>query len=63
MVFGQISLKGTIHAEEIVRNTVKEIGYQDANIGIDYNTATIVVNLDRQSVEIAKSVHLDKKPE
>lgn len=28
---------------------------------MDHNTATVIVSLDRQSIEIAQSVHLEKK--
>ena len=44
-----------------MRTAIKEVGYNDINIGMDYKTATIVIAMDKQSHEIAESVHIDKK--
>ena len=43
-----------------MRTAIKEVGYNDINVGMDYKTATIMVAMDKQSPEIAQSVHIDK---
>lgn len=62
MVFGEVTLNGDINTEQIVRKAIKEVGYDSLNVGMDYKTATVIVALDQQSIEIAQSVHLDKAP-
>ena len=62
MVFGEINFKGDINTEQIVRKAIKEVGYDSIDVGMDYKTATVIVALDQQSIEIAQSVHLDKAP-
>ena len=60
MVFGEITTKADINVEHIARHAIKETGYTDTEIGMDNKTATIIVAIDRQSPEIANSVHVDK---
>ena len=43
-----------------MRTAIKEVGYDSVEVGMDYKTATIVVAMDKQSQEIAQSVHIDK---
>lgn len=47
----------------MARQAIKEVGYNSSSIGMDYKTATIIVTIDKQSHEIAQSVHLEKKEE
>lgn len=63
MIFGEISTKGSINYEQVVRQAIKEIGYDNINKGFDYKTAQIIIAIDTQSPEIADSVHTQKKPE
>eukprot|EP00919_Chromeraceae_sp_WS-2016_P037796 GHVR01090261.1.p2 GENE.GHVR01090261.1~~GHVR01090261.1.p2 ORF type:complete len:100 (+),score=17.65 GHVR01090261.1:113-412(+) len=63
MVFGEINTKAEINFEQIARNTIKEVGYVHLDIGMDYKNATIIVNVDRQSPQIANSVHINKNDE
>lgn len=63
MVFGEITTKAKIVVEQVVRDAIKEVGYDSLDKGMDYKTATIIVGLDQQSPEIAESVHVGKKEE
>ena len=53
---GQITFNGNIDIEKIVRETIKEIGYDNENIDIDYRTCKVNVNITKQSPDIAMGV-------
>ena len=53
-VTGEITSNATeINIEDIVRNAIKEIGYDDEEKGIDYKTCEIEVKISKQSPDIA----------
>ncbi len=56
LVTGEITTKAQIDIPQIVRDTVKEIGYEDASAGFDGNTCAVMVALDQQSADIAMGV-------
>ncbi len=56
LVTGEITTKAQLDIPTIVRNTVNEIGYNDAKIGFDGNTCAVMVALDQQSADIAMGV-------
>jgi S-adenosylmethionine synthetase len=56
LVFGEITSKGTVDIEHVVRQTIKNIGYDDESIGFDYKTAHIDVRVNEQSPDIALGV-------
>lgn len=56
LVTGEISTKAQLDIPAIVRETVNEIGYNDAKLGFDGNTCAVMVALDRQSPDIAMGV-------
>ena len=55
-ITGEITSKANINIEQIARNAIKEIGYNNANIDIDYKTCKIIVNISKQSSDIAMGV-------
>jgi S-adenosylmethionine synthetase len=63
MVFGEITTKAKVNYEAVVRETVKKIGYDAKEKGMDYRTANIVVAIEAQSPDIAQGVHVDRKVE
>ena len=56
-VTGEITSSANIQIEEVVRNAIKEIGYTDANTDIDYRTCKIMINISKQSSDIALGVN------
>ena len=57
MVMGEISTTATINIPEIVRETVREIGYDRAKYGFDCDTCGVITSLDKQSADIAMGVN------
>ncbi|MCI8383798.1 MAG: methionine adenosyltransferase [Clostridia bacterium] len=53
---GQITVKGEINYEKIVRQTIKEIGYGNEEIDIDPETCQVDINITKQSPDIAMGV-------
>ena len=56
MVTGEITTKANLDIPTIVRQTVNEIGYNDAKTGFDCHTCAVMVALDKQSPDIAMGV-------
>ena len=56
IVTGEITTNANINVEEIVRNAIKEIRYDNSETDIDYKTCEILVNLSKQSPDIALGV-------
>lgn len=55
-ITGEITSKASVNIEKIVRNAIKEIGYDNANTDMDYKTCKIEVNISKQSADIALGV-------
>ncbi len=55
-VAGEVSTTGYCDIPTVVRNTVKEIGYNDSSMGFDWETCAVLTSLDRQSQDISLGV-------
>ncbi len=60
LVGGEITTTCYVDIPEIVRQTIKEIGYTDADYGIDARTCAVLTTIDRQSPDIAMGVDKTK---
>ena len=58
LVMGEITTKANISVEEIVRKTVREIGYDKEAYGFNADTCEVIVRLDKQSEDIAMGVNM-----
>lgn len=55
-ITGEITSTANVDIEQVVRDTIKEIGYADSEYDIDYRTCKIYINLSKQSPDIALGV-------
>ena len=55
-VTGEITTAADIDIESIVRNAIKEIGYDNSKTDIDYRTCKITINMSKQSPDLALGV-------
>ena len=56
VIAGEVTTTATIDIPSIVRNTIKEIGYDRAKYGFDAETCAVMVSLDKQSPDISMGV-------
>ena len=57
-VAGQITTNAKFDIETLVRNAIKDIGYDNQNTDIDYRNCSININIDKQSSDIAMGVDI-----
>jgi S-adenosylmethionine synthetase len=56
VVAGEITTKAIVDVPTVVRDTIKEIGYTDPDMGFDYDNCAVMVTLDKQSPDISQGV-------
>lgn len=56
VIAGEITTSATIDYPKVVRETIKEIGYNDSAMGFDWETCAVLTSIDRQSPDIAQGV-------
>ncbi len=56
LVMGEVTTQGYVDIQKIVRDTIREIGYDHCEYGFDANTCGVIVALDEQSADIAMGV-------
>ena len=63
LIAGELTTTAKIDIEKIVRERIKEIGYDDETKGLNYQTCDIIQNITHQSPDISQAVHEGKKEE
>ena len=61
MLFGEVTTKAVINYDELAREVIKDIGYDDTDKGFDYNTCGVLVSICRQSPDIDMGVSKAKE--
>jgi S-adenosylmethionine synthetase len=56
IIAGEITTSCYVHMPTIVRETIKEIGYNDSAMGFDWETCAVITSIDEQSPDIAQGV-------
>jgi S-adenosylmethionine synthetase len=56
IIAGEITTQTWVDMPEIIRNTIKEIGYTDASMGFDFETCAVITTIDKQSPDISQGV-------
>ncbi|MGK2934637.1 MAG: methionine adenosyltransferase [Gemmatimonadaceae bacterium] len=55
-IAGEITTDTYVDLQDIVRSTIKKIGYDDAAFGFDYHTCAVISTIDKQSRDIGQGV-------
>jgi len=63
MVGGEISSKANVNYQQVIRNKIKEIGYDSDEKGFNYRTCSVLNGLEEQSPDIAQGVHEKRSDE
>ncbi len=63
VVAGEVTTNGFVDVQDVVRKTIKEIGYTEAGVGFDADSCGVLVALHKQSPDIAMGVDESKNKE
>jgi S-adenosylmethionine synthetase len=58
-IAGEITTSCYVDMPEIIRNTIREIGYYSSQMGFDWQTCSVITSIDQQSPDIAQGVNAD----
>ncbi len=57
MIAGEITTTAYVDMPEVVRETIRDIGYSNSSMGFDWETCAVISTIDRQSPDIAMGVN------
>jgi S-adenosylmethionine synthetase len=57
LISGEITTNAWVDMNDVVRNTVKEIGYNHSDMGFDWESCAVLTSIDKQSADIAMGVN------
>ncbi len=58
VIAGEITTSAWVDMPEVVRQTIKEIGYNSSDMGFDSQSCAIITSIDKQSPDIAQGVNI-----
>ncbi len=56
VIAGEITTRAVVDYPKVVRETIREIGYNDSAMGFDWETCAVLVSIDKQSPDISQGV-------
>ncbi|MBW1827825.1 MAG: methionine adenosyltransferase [Deltaproteobacteria bacterium] len=59
VIAGEITTNAYVDLPDVVRATIKDIGYHNSSMGFDWETCAVISTIDKQSVDIAMGVDED----
>ena len=60
LIAGEITTTCYVDMPQIVRNTIRDIGYHSSRMGFDWQTCSVITSIDQQSPDIAQGVNIDE---
>ena len=56
-ILGEITTNAYVDLQQVVRNTVREVGYEDSRVGFDWETCGVISSIKEQAGDIAQGVN------